>query len=49
MLTKFRPSFTLMISDRKQLLIVIQYFTRYALKTKKRTSFERYILLMKKI
>lgn len=36
-------SFRLNISDRKQLLIVINYFTRYALKTKKRISFERWV------
>jgi hypothetical protein len=36
-------SFTLHISKREQLLVVIHYFTRYALKTKKRISFERWV------
>lgn len=37
------PNFRLNISNREQLLIVIDYFTRYGLKTKKRISFERWV------
>lgn len=36
-------NFRLTINDRDQLFIVIQYFNRYVLKTKKRISFERWV------